>query len=154
MTVAALRWFKAALVLQAILVGYWLAMEAVSIFPWNDLASLPAGYDLRWEVTLNALPLLAFMLLFALGVPPIAMLSVLGYAAYLAWQLWIWWKPFALGADAAWQAKYAASFSHTLKAIPSFGMHLAPDAQHLTLQALTLVTLIATAIAAAHMRHL
>ena len=149
MTVSALRWFKAALVLQILLLAYWLTMEVVDIFPWNDLASRPAGYDLRWSIAINALPMLAYMALFALGIRPLAMLSVVGYAGYLAWQLWAWWKPYVLGAGSDWQALYAASFSRTLKVLPADGTHLPPDAQHLVLQVLTLLTLIATVMAVA-----
>ena len=154
MAVSALRWFKAALVLQIILLAYWLAIEVLDLFPWNDLASRPASYDLRGSVALNALLLLACMLLFASGFRPLAMLSVAGYAAYLVWQLWIWWKPYALGADAPWRALHNESFSRTLKALPTFGAHLPPDAQHLALQLLILVTLLAAIVAVARMRHL
>jgi hypothetical protein len=154
MAISALRWFKAALALQILLLAYWLALEAVDLFPWNDLASPPAGYDLRRSIAFNALPLLACMLLFASGFRPLAMLSVAGYAAYLVWQLWIWWKPYALGADAAWQAFHNESLSRTLKALPAYGAHLPPDVQHLALQLLTLATLIAAIVAVDRMRHL
>lgn len=154
MTVSALRWFKAALVLQILLLAYWLTIEVVDLYPWNDLASRPASYDLGWSVAVNALQLLAYMALFALGIRPLAMLSVVGYGAYLAWQLWIWWKPYILGASGDWQALYLESFSRTLKVLPVYGTRLPPDAQHLALQVLTLLTLIATAMAVSRMRHL
>ena len=154
MAISALRWFKAALVLQILLLAYWLAVEVVDLFPWNDLASRPSGYDLRGSIAFNALPLLACMLLFASGLRPLAMLGVAGYAAYLVWQLWTWWKPYALGADAAWQAFHNESLSRTLKALPTFGVHYPPDAQHVALQLLTLATLITTIVAVDRMRHL
>ena len=37
MTVSALRRFKAALVLQILLLAYWLTMEVVDLHPWNDI---------------------------------------------------------------------------------------------------------------------
>ena len=154
MAVAALRWFKAALLLQVLLVGYWLAMATVPVFPWNDIAALPAGQDLARTFAVTLLPLLAFLFFFSTGVPIVAGISVVGYGAYLVWQIWMWWKPFALGADAAWQAHYAAGYSRTLKAIPAFGTHLPPDAQTLTLHLLTLATLVATTMAVARMRYL
>jgi hypothetical protein len=153
MAMSALRWFKAALVLQMLLLAYWLTIEVVGIFPWNDLASRPADYDLRWAVATNALQMLAYMAIFALGVRPLAMLSVLGYGVYFAWQAWIWWKPYVLGADSAWQT-YAGSFARTLKFLPASGTHIPPDAQHIVLQALALITLIATGMAVSRMRYL
>jgi hypothetical protein len=154
MTVSALRWFKAALFLQILLVAYWLAVEVLDFFPWNDLASRPTAYDLRWAIAINGLQLLAYTAIFSLGIRPLAVLSALGYAGYLAWHLWIWWKPFALGASAEWRALYGQSFSRTLKVLPQFSDRLAPDAQHLTLQILVLLTLIATVMAVMRMRHL
>ncbi len=154
MTVAALRWFKAALVLQLLLLGYWLTVAVVDIFPWNDLAARPADYDLRLIIAVNALQLVAYSALFAVGSRSLATLSLLGFTGYFVWQLWAWWKPFALGADAAWQAAYAASYARTLKVIPAFGAHLPPDAQHLALHVLLLFTVVATAMAVARMEHL
>ena len=154
MAVSALRWFKAALFLQVLLLGYWLAIEILDLFPWNDLASRPADYDLRASIVLNALQMLVYMGLFALGVRWLATLSVVGYAAYLGVQLWTWWMPYSVGASADWRASYAASFARTLKVLPADRLHPAPDAQHLMLQLLTLATLIATGMAVARMRYL
>ena len=154
MTVSALRWFKAALVLQILLLAYWLTMEVVDLHPWNDIASRPAGYDLRWSIAVNALQMLAYMALFAPGVRPLAIVSTVGYGVYLALQLWTWWKPFVLGASSEWQALYAESFARTLKVLPVYGTRLPPDAQHITLQVLTLLTLIATGMAVSRMQHL
>ena len=154
MAVSALRWFKAALVLQILLLAFWLTIEVVDLFPWNDLASRPAGYDFRWSVAVNALQLLGYTALFALGIRPLAMLSVVGYGAYLAWQLWVWWKPYILGASSEWQAFYAESFARTLKVLPVYGTRFPPDAQHLALQVLILLTLIATGKAVSRMEHL
>jgi hypothetical protein len=116
MALSALRWFKAALVLQALLVAYCLAMQVLDLFPWNDIAALSEVDDLL--------------------------------------QLWTWWYPWIVGATAEWQAEHQAYFSRTLKLIPVDAVHIAPDAQHLLLQLLTLVTVIATAMAVARMEHL
>ncbi len=154
MAVSALRWFKAAIALQILLLAYSLAMQVLDLFPWNDLASRPETYDLRRAVAINALSQLVFMGLFALGIRLLAGISVVGYAGYLALQLWKWWPPYLFGADAAWQERYVGSFARTLKLLPSYGSHLAPDAQHLALHLIMLVTLITTATAAGKMRHL
>lgn len=154
MAVSALRWFKSALVLQVLLLAYWLAIETIPLFPWNDVASRPASYEFRTAVFMNALPLLAFLLLFSFGVRVLGVLSVVGYAVYLATQLWRWWKPYALGADAQWQSYYAENFSRTLKIVPAYGTHLPPDANQIALQALVLIVMLVTGMAVARMRYL
>lgn len=154
MAVIALRWFKAALVFQVLLLAYWLATEVVDLFPWNDLASRNPDMSLQSSIAVNALPLLAYMGLFTLGLRPLAMISVGGYTFYLFVQLWFWWRPYLMGADTEWQADYAASFARTLKTLPSVGLHLAPDANHLVLHILALVSLFVTAMAVARMRYL
>ena len=154
MAVIALRWFKAALVLQVLLLAYWLTTEVVDLFPWNDLTSRPADYNLRLSIAVNALQLLAYVGLFALGVRPLATFSALGYALFLGLQLWIWWKPYVMGANAEWQVRYAQAFAKTLKLLPTSGAHLAPDANHLTLTLLTLLTLLVTAMAVSRMQYL
>lgn len=154
MTVSALRWFKAALLLQIALVGYWLAMQTVDLSPWNDLSAAEAGDALRAVFVWNGLPLLACMALFALGVELLGWLAVAGYAVWLAREAWVWWWPYAIGADDDWKAHYAASFSRTMKVLPADATHLAPDAQHLALQGLAILAIAAAAMAAARMRHL
>jgi hypothetical protein len=47
MALSALRWFKAALVLQALLVGYCLAIQVLDLFPWNDIAALSDVENVR-----------------------------------------------------------------------------------------------------------
>lgn len=154
MTLSALRWFKAALVLQVLLLGYWLTIEVVDLFPWNDLGSRSAAYNLRASVAVNALPLLGFLGLFAFGLRPLAMLSVAGQGLYLIGQAWNWWKPYVMGADSDWLLYYRANFSRTLKVLPEYGARLAPDAQHLALHLLIIVTIAAMIVAVSRMRHL
>jgi hypothetical protein len=154
MATSALRWFQAAIVLQVLLLAYWLTIEVVGLFPWNDLTVRPDDYDLPRSVALNTLPQLACMALFALGIRLTASVATLGYAIYLGVQLWVWWEPFLLKADANWYGQYVDLYSRTIKVLPSEGLRLAPDAQHLTLQALTLVTLLVMAMAVARMRYL
>ena len=102
MAVAALRWFKAALLLQIVLLAYWLAIELVDLHPWNDIGARPANYDLNRSLAANALQQLAYMGVFALGLRLLSFAPALGYAVYLALQIWTWWVPYAAGASAAW----------------------------------------------------
>jgi hypothetical protein len=154
MAVSALRWFKAALFLQVLLLGYLLATEALDLFPWNDVAARLPGYDLGKAIAVGTMPSLASLGIFALGFRPLAILSVIAYGALLAWELWTWWPRYLFGADAAWQSAYEASFSRTLKLLPASDTNLPPDAQHLVLQLLLIAVIAVATIAASKMPHL
>jgi hypothetical protein len=154
MAVAALRWFKAALLLQIVLLAYWLAIELVDLHPWNDIGARPANYDLNRSLAANALQQLAYMGVFALGLRLLSFAPALGYAVYLALQIWTWWVPYAAGASAAWQERYGELYAATVQLLPSSGAHLPPDAQHLVLQGLTVLVIAVTAKAATLVRHL
>jgi hypothetical protein len=154
MTLSALRWFKAALVMQLLLVAYWLTIQVVDLSPWNDVAAGRTDDALRFMIAMTALPLIALAAIFALGLQTLGLLSVAGYVILLAVQLWAWWKPYAWGANSEEQAAYAASLAKTLKVLPAYGTHLPPDAQHIVLHVLIAVTLFVTAMAVARMRHL
>jgi hypothetical protein len=154
MALSALRWFKLALMMQAILLAYWLAIEVLDLFPWNDIASRPADYDLERSVAWHALQQLAFIVLLATGIRLFAFMAACGYAVWLGVQLWTWWKPWLNGPSPEWRDEYRALFSRTLNVLPVDSLHPAPDVQNLVLQILTLVTLVAAAMAVARMQHL
>jgi hypothetical protein len=154
MATSALRWFKAALVAQIALVAYWLALEVVDAFPWNDLRARSWDDGMRYEIAVNVFQLLGYMALFATGVWLLALLSVVGYTGYLGLQLWTWWRPYFQGATAEWQQEYTENYALTLKLVPAEMPYPAPDAQHIVLQALTAVVLIIAVVALAKMREL
>ena len=151
---SALRWFKAALLVQILLAAYWLALVVVDLYPWNDLRVRAWNYSPRYEIAVNALQLLGYAALFTTGIRLLALLSMLGYAAYLGLQIWTWWLPFLRGATPKWQEFYTQNYAETLKLMPSAMPYPAPDAQHIALQALTLVVIIVTGVALAKMRDL
>ena len=148
---SALRWFKAALLVQILLAAYWLALEVVDLYPWNDLRVRAWDYSPRYEIAVNALQLLGYAALFATGFRPLALLSLLGYAGYLGFQIWTWWLPFFRGASLGWQEFYTQNYAETLKLVPAAMPYPAPDAQHIVLQALTVVVVVVSALALAKM---
>ena len=154
MALSALRWFKLALMFQALLLAYWLAIEVLDLFPWNDIAARPEDYDLHRSIAWHGLQQLAFIVLMATGIQLLAFMAVCGYAVWLAFQLWNWWMPWVNGASAEWRDEYRALFSRTLNVLPVDYVTPAPDLQNLVLQILTLATLCATAMAVARMQHL
>ena len=72
-------------------------------------------------------------------------------AALVVWaalQVTTWWSPYVWGASEGWRTVYDRWFARTVQWLPSDGVHLPPDANHLVLQGLILVAL-ATCLAAA-----
>ncbi len=61
---------------------------------------------------------------------------MVGYIVWLALQIQTWWVNYLFGASENWQRVYRRVFSRTLKILPSFGNHLAPDAMHFLMQLL------------------
>src|SRR5687767_1493074 len=118
MALSALRWFKLALMLQALLLAYWLAIEVLNLFPWNDIGARPEDYDLQRTIAWHGLQQLAFIVLMATGIQLVAFMAVCGYAVWLGVQLWAWWMPWVNGASPEWRDEYRVLFSRTLNVLP------------------------------------
>jgi hypothetical protein len=151
---SASRWFRAALLLQILLLARWLSTEVVDLFPLNDLQARPWNYSPRYEIAVNALQLLGYMALFATGVRLLAALSLLGYVVYLGVEVWTWWVPYLTGASPEWLEWHEQNFSRTVTILPPLNGTPGPDLQHLMLQGITLITIIVSAVALAKMRKL
>jgi hypothetical protein len=146
------RAFRTAQWLQLLLLAYWVTIETVEIFPLNDIRGRVPHYEPATALAVNLLQQIAYMALFAARQWWPALAAALGYAAYLALQLWTWWVPYLFGASPDWQARHSRNFERTLKLLPSSEGHPAPDLQHMLLQLLTVAALIATARAARSLR--
>ncbi len=88
------------------------------------------------------LPTVLFLVGYVKRIRVLMWLSLLGYTVWLALQIQTWWVNYIFGASENWQRVYHRVFSRTLKILPSFGTHLAPDAMHLLIQIILLVAII------------
>jgi hypothetical protein len=138
-------WTHASLVLQGALFGYYQIIEWVNLFPWNDIrrGNGQASLDLIVAAVLSILILVTWFRLRWL------MVVAVGLYGLWAWlQIDSWWLPYFQGASPAWKRTYERFFAETIRFLPSDGMHLAPDACHITLQALIVAAFLATSVAA------
>jgi hypothetical protein len=135
---------RAALAVLALGV-YLQAVEWIDLHPWNDVR------------TGNGQEMLD-LLLAPLTVAAVAWLwtsrrwaCVAMSAALLVWaglQVTTWWSPYVWGASEGWRRVYDRWFAGTVQWLPSDGVHLPPDANHLVLQALIVLALASSLIAA------
>jgi hypothetical protein len=148
------KWRIAAISSQVALVLYWEITEYIDLFPWNDVATLNIHTQIR-DSLVNDLPKLLFIYAFIKGIRWLMGLSIAFYALWLAAILNQWLIPYLFGlaplgrgisAEQHMQ-QYERLFSRTYKFLPAIDNHPIPDAQHVTLAVLSLITLIFVTVA-------
>ena len=123
--------------IQGILLAYFQLVEWVPLFPWNDLrwGNPQKGLDLALGGAQAVL-----MVGTRRGSRRALQLGLLFYGVWLGLQLIGWWVPYFAGASPEMQETYARHFGATLKLLPPIGDHPVPDANHLVLQVLLVLT--------------
>ena len=141
-----MRWLSVSLLSQAILAGYFQAIQWLPLGRWNDQPGFtPLGVEAihgratAQDVLLMAafvVPFAAFWFTYSKGLRWLMWICTLGYAIWLALQIKTWWVAYAFGASESWARVYQRVFSHSTQLLPSSGRHLPPDGMHLVLQLL------------------
>jgi len=151
-------WLRRSLTAQIILAAYFQAFEWFPLGSLNDqtgthnrplVEQLKVGTATVGDVAFA----IAFILpaaLFLIGyIKKIRLLLWICLISYLAWfvlQVQGWWIAYICGASENWQRVYHRVFGKTLKLLPSWGNHLAPDAMHLVIQLLLLAVIVPGAL--------
>ena len=139
-----MAYLRASLVAQLVLALYFQAVVWFPLGAWND----QPGKRLIEVVLSGEAPVAAFgfavvmllpLWLFALAYWRrwfwLMWLGLFGYGAWAAMQVQSWWIPYFFGADQ--RALHNQDvLGRTLKILPSFGGHPAPDAMHFVLDVL------------------
>lgn len=137
-------WRRRSLIIQGALLAYYQAIEWVNVFPWNDIrqGNGQASLDLMVGVVVGMAMLATWR-----GIRW-AMAAGTGLYGLRAWlQFDSWWMPYFRGASPAWKRTYGRFFGETIKFLPWYGLHLAPDACHMVLQALILAAVVGGVLA-------
>ena len=141
-----MRWLRVSLFSQAILAGYFQAIQGLPLGRWNYQPGFtPLGVEAfhgratAQDVLLMAafiVPFVAFWFAYSKGLRWLMWICTLGYAIWLTLQIKTWWVAYAFGASESWARVYQRVFSHSTQLLPSSGRHLPPDGLHLVLQLL------------------
>jgi hypothetical protein len=144
---------RISLIAQVLLAVYFQVINWFSLGAWNDqpgFVPLLGSEKLGWGNIGSICPFLLPVLLFSLAYwrrwKWLMAIGLVGYGAWLYFQIRTWWVPYLFGASRQWEDIYRRVFSRSTKILPSFGHHLAPDAMHLTIQLLLAVIVITTLV--------
>lgn len=132
-----------------LLAAYLWLLAFVSLGNWNAqpephlVAALRAGQSLTVRdaafLSFVALPALLFTLAVVRRSTLAAVSALMFDLIWLVLQILTWWIPYIFGTAKSWQVKYGRG--PTTKILPSFGLHVAPDAMHLLITILVVAAL-------------
>lgn len=134
----------AVLILQIAMFAYFQVVEWVPLFPWNDLAGANVQGPLDLMVGALQITLIAWT---SRGSTPSLRVAAAFYGVWLTLQVVNWWVPYILGADDETREAYARLFARTHKFLPPIADHPIPDSNHVVLQILLSLVLVALFVA-------
>jgi hypothetical protein len=119
---------------------YFVVVNHVDLYPWNNLVSPQLPSTLAGVVPFYALA-------FATGTRWLMLIGVVHSYIWLLLQVRQWWIPYLLGPtpihkDFGWYTEHG--YSETIKFLPAIADRPVPDAEHIVLQALSLLVVAAT----------
>ncbi len=123
-----------------VLCVYFVIDNHVRLPPWNNLDA--AGPQLRSTLT-GIAPMMIGLIGLALRIRWLVAIVAAWSVVWFAAQMQQWWIPYLFGptplhADFSWFTE--KGYAQTLAVLPRIADRPAPDAQHLTLEALSLIT--------------
>lgn len=131
------RWLYAATVAQVIMVAYFIVINHVNLYPWNNLLESQLVNTLTGVV-----PFTIYIMAFSLQIRWLMLIGVVHSFIWLGLQLYQWWLPYlfgptALHQDFSWY--FENGYIETIRFLPSLGQRPTPDAQHATMELLSVV---------------
>ncbi|MBU8878762.1 hypothetical protein BGM26_07125 [Bacillus sp. FJAT-29790] len=140
--------FKLAVGLQILLFLYFEITTLINLYPWNDLSKY-SNREKIIEATANGIVIILSWALFITKIKWLMLISVLFWFVFLLMQLLTWWMPYLTGKHLKQfpRTLYETHFKNTIKILPPIKDHIIPDAQHNVLQIISLLIIIACAIA-------
>ncbi len=148
------KWLRLSFIAQVTLALYFQMVQWIPFGKWNyqpgfDPLVVQAFHgsanvqDIAL-VGLFTLPVLVFWYAWGRELIWIMWVGLLGYVGWLAMEIQTWWIAYIFGASDTWMSVYQRVFSQSIKLLPSFGRHLAPDGLHFVLQVLLAVVVFST----------
>jgi hypothetical protein len=124
------------------MLGYFVLVNHVNPYPWNNLVSSQLSSTLA-----GVIPFAIYMLAFAIGARWLMLIGVVHSYVWLLLQVRQWWVPYLLGPtpihkDFRWYTEHG--YSATMKFLPAINDRPVPDAAHIVQQVLSLAVVVAT----------
>ena len=130
---------------MVVMLAYFILDNHVDLYPWNNLATSQLPSTLA-----GVIPFGIYAVAFAVGYRWLMVIGAVHSYVWLALQICQWWVPYLFGPtllhrDFRWY--YAHGYDGTIKILPGIDNRPIPDAQHLVLQALSLIVAITATMA-------
>jgi hypothetical protein len=135
-----MSWNRIASGAMVVMLAYFILDNHVDLYPWNNLITPQLPSTLA-----GAIPFGIYAATFAMGRRWLMLIGAVHSYVWLALQIRQWWIPYLFGPTALhrdFEWYYAHGYDRTIKILPSMDTRPIPDAQHLVLQALSLVVVI------------
>jgi hypothetical protein len=141
-----MNWITASIISQITLFIYFQIVEWVNLFPWNDMSKDKPQRPL--DLVFGVIQLILIYCLFK-QVWRLVGIGLMLYTIWLFLQIISWWTPYLWRASEkqSWSYKRYFSKTYKFKFLPPIGSHPIPDANHIVLQLLVLIVVIATGFA-------
>ena len=138
---------RLAVIALIVMLGYFVAVNHVALYPWNNLRSGTAELA---STLAGVIPFGLYIIAFARRVRGGMLVGMVHGYVWLALQIRQWWIPYLWGStwlhsSLEWYTEHG--YAETIKVLPPIGDHPIPDAQHLVLQLLSLIAAITMTIA-------
>jgi len=128
-----------------LMLAYFVVDNHIDLYPWNNLVTTQLSSTLA-----GVFPFSIYALAFVYGIRWLMVVGTIHSYVWLALQVRQWWVPYLFGptllhGDFQWYV--AHGYDRTIKILPSIEDRPTPDAQHLVLQALSIIVAITATVA-------
>lgn len=131
---------KRAAIMMTILGLYLQMVEWVDLFPWNNIKN--GNGQETVDIAMGVATIVLVALLWR-GSRIAAFISTAALCVWTWLQVKSWWIPYVVGASLGWTRHYEHWFGETTSWLPRWDNHLPPDANHLVLHVLLVLSLAA-----------
>ena len=136
--------YKAAITAQVVLLAYFELCILVPLGRWNDQPGISVSFSFGNMVLGGAIG--AAQLLLLIGtvwqLKPLLWFGLLGDTVWLLLHIYSLWIPYVFGASPQYAKMYARVWGRTIKLLPNFGIHLAPDAMHIFIDVFVIAVIV------------
>ena len=137
---------RAAMALQILLLVYHQVTTLFDFYPFNGVRFYTAKEQWQ-ECAVNGILMVLPIIGFGSRITHLMRFGAVYYFVLLAVELKIWWVPYLFGASEKWRRDHGRIHAGTVTVLPPIKSHPIPNLEHLILQALTVLTAIATLLA-------